>query len=126
MDCPKGWLNWISLWFLERLWQVSRVCDVLRTASGNTACQTVATYCIAAGIVGGLVAAAPGLIDYFSIDQALRKRSASLHLALNWAQFFIFAINMWLRLRLPTESYLPPGNVDSRSSRHRRRGLARR
>jgi len=58
-----------------------------RTASGNTAWQMVATYCIAAGIVGGLVAAAPGLIDYFAIDQASRKRSASLHLALNSAQF---------------------------------------
>jgi uncharacterized membrane protein len=93
----------------------------VRTASANNAWQTVATYCIAAGIVGGLVAAAPGLIDYFSIDQASRKRSASLHLALNSARFLFFAINMWLRLRLPTGIYLPAGNVDSRSSRQRRR-----
>jgi hypothetical protein len=31
---------------------------------------------------------APGWIDYFSIDHASRRRSASLHLALNWAALY--------------------------------------
>lgn len=64
------------------LWVFALVCDVVSAAGGNTAWQTVATYCIAAGIVGALVAAVPGLIDYFSIDEAAMKRIANVHLAL--------------------------------------------
>ena len=69
--------------------------------------QTVAIYCIAAGIVGALAAAVPGLIDYFSIDEAAMKRIANLHLAVNLGAVVVFAINLWLRFRLPAESYLP-------------------
>jgi uncharacterized membrane protein len=39
------------------LWVFALVCDVMRAASGNNVRQTVAIYCIAAGIVGALVAA---------------------------------------------------------------------
>ena len=91
------------------LWVFALVCDVMRAASGNNVWQTVAIYCIAAGIVGALVAAVPGLIDYFSIDEAAMKRIANLHLAVNLGAVVIFAINLWLRFRLPAESYLPLG-----------------
>ena len=91
------------------LWAFALVCDVIRATSGNDVWQTVAIYCIAAGIVGALVAAVPGLIDYFSIDEAAMKRIANLHLAVNLGAVVIFAINLWLRLRLPIESYLPLG-----------------
>src|ERR1700683_2376102 len=64
------------------LWVFALVCDVVRAAGGNAVWQTVAIYCIAAGIVGALVAAVPGLIDYFSIDEAAMKRIANLHLVL--------------------------------------------
>jgi len=69
--------------------------------------QTVATFCIAAGIVGALLAAAPGLIDYFSIDEAEMRRIANLHLAVNLGAVVIFAINLWLRFRLLMESKVP-------------------
>ena len=91
------------------LWVFALVCDVMRAAGGNNVWQTVAIYCIAAGIVGALVAAVPGLIDYFSIDEAAMKRIANLHLAVNLGAVAIFAINLWLRFRLPAESYLPLG-----------------
>jgi uncharacterized membrane protein len=81
------------------LWVFALICDVMRAATGNNVWQTVAVYCIAAGIVGAIVAAVPGLIDYFSIDEAAMKRIANLHLA----------INLWLRFRLPADSYLPLG-----------------
>jgi uncharacterized membrane protein len=89
------------------LWVFAMVCDVVRAAGGNGAWQTVAVYCIAAGIVGALIAAVPGLIDYFSIDEAAMKRIANLHLAVNLGAVVIFAINLWLRFRLSAESYLP-------------------
>jgi uncharacterized membrane protein len=91
------------------LWVFALVCDVVRAAGGNNVWQTVAIYCIAAGIVGALVAAVPGLIDYFSIDEAAMKRIANLHLAVNLAAVVIFAINLWLRFHLSPESYLPLG-----------------
>lgn len=91
------------------LWVFALICDAMRAAGGNTAWQTVAIYCIAAGIVGALVAAVPGLIDYFSIDEAAMKRIANLHLAVNLGGVLVFAINLWLRFRLPAESYLPLG-----------------
>ena len=65
------------------LWVFALVCDVMHVASGNAVWQTVATYCIGGGIVGAILAAAPGLIDYFSIDEAEMKRIATLHLAVN-------------------------------------------
>jgi uncharacterized membrane protein len=91
------------------LWVFALICDVMRAATGNNVWQTVAVYCIAAGIVGAIVAAVPGLIDYFSIDEAAMKTIANLHLAVNLAAVVIFAINLWLRFRLPAESYLPLG-----------------
>jgi uncharacterized membrane protein len=91
------------------LWVFALVCDVMRAVVGNPAWETVATYCIAGGIVGALAAAVPGLIDYFTIDEAAMKRIANLHLAVNMGAVVIFAINLWLRLRLPAESYLPLG-----------------
>ena len=91
------------------LWVFALVCDTVRAATDNIVWQTVATYCIAAGIVGALVAAVPGLIDYFSIDEAAMRRIANLHLTVNLGAVVIFAINLWLRLRLPADSYLPLG-----------------
>ena len=67
----------------------------------------MATYCVAGGIAGAILAAVPGLIDYFSIDEAQMKRIANLHLAVNMGAIIIFAINLWLRFHLPVESRLP-------------------
>jgi uncharacterized membrane protein len=89
------------------LWVFALVCDVVHAAGGTSVWQTVAIYCIAAGIAGALVAAVPGLIDYFSINEAAMKRIANLHLTVNLVAVVIFAINLWLRFRLPADSYLP-------------------
>ncbi len=89
------------------LWVFALVCDVVHTASGNAVWQTVATYCVAGGIVGAILAAVPGLIDYFSIDEVEMKRIANLHLAVNLGAVVIFATNLWLRFRLPVDSYVP-------------------
>ena len=44
-----------------------------------------------------MLAAFPGLIDYFSIGEAEMKRIANLHLAVNLGAVVISAINLWLR-----------------------------
>jgi len=89
------------------LWVFALVCDVVRAAGGALTWESVATYCVAAGIVGALLAALPGLIDYFSIDEPEMKRIANLHLAANLAAVVIFASNLWLRFLLPEESNVP-------------------
>jgi uncharacterized membrane protein len=91
------------------LWVFAMICDVVHAAAGSSAWQTVSIYCIAAGIVGALVASVPGLIDYFSIDEAAMRRIANLHLTVNLGAIVIFSINLWLRFRLPATSYLPLG-----------------
>jgi len=89
------------------LWVFALVCDVIHVLSGNVVYHTVATYSNAGGIVGAVLAAAPGLIDYFSIDEAEMKRIANLHLAVNLGAVVIFAINLWLRFRLPVDNRVP-------------------
>ena len=89
------------------LWVFALVCDVMHMVSGNTVWQTVATYCVAGGIVGAILAAVPGLIDYLSINESDMKRIANFHLAVNLGAVVIFAINLWLRFRLPVDSRLP-------------------
>jgi uncharacterized membrane protein len=89
------------------LWIFALVCDLMHALSGNAVWQSVSTYCIAGGIVGAILAAVPGLIDYFSIDEAEMRRIASLHLAVNLGAVLLFGINLWLRFRLPTDSFLP-------------------
>jgi uncharacterized membrane protein len=89
------------------LWNFALVCDVIYVISGNAVWETVATYCVAGGIVGAILAAVPGLIDYLSIDEAQMKRIANFHLAVNLGAVVIFAINLWLRSRLPGDSRLP-------------------
>lgn len=91
------------------LWVFALVCDVVRATGGDIVWQTVASYCIAGGIVGALIAAVPGLIDYFSIDEAAMRRIAILHLTVNLGAVIIFAINLWLRFRLPDNRYLALG-----------------
>jgi uncharacterized membrane protein len=89
------------------LWVFALVCDVVHAVSGSAVWQTVATFLVAGGIVGALLAAVPGLIDYFSIDEAEMRRIANLHLAVNLSAVVIFAIDLWLRFRLPADSNVP-------------------
>jgi len=91
------------------LWVFALVCDVVHAVSGSAIWQTVATFLVAGGIVGALLAAVPGLIDYFSIDEAEMRRIANRHLAVNLSAVVIFAIDLWLRFRLPVESNVPLG-----------------
>ena len=91
------------------LWVFALVCDAVYAVSGNPVWQTVATFCVAGGIVGAILAAVPGLIDYFSIDEAEMRRIANLHLALNVGAIVIFAVNLWLRFRLTVDSNVPLG-----------------
>jgi uncharacterized membrane protein len=89
------------------LWGFALICDIVRASGGGATWSTVALYSIASGIVGALLAAIPGFIDYLSIDEAEMKRIATTHLLLGLGAAVIFAVNFWLRFRVPENSKLP-------------------
>lgn len=84
------------------LWIFSFVCDLIyRFFSHYVIWANVALYCIGGGIVGALLAAIPGFIDYLSITNPRAKKIATYHMILNLTGVFLFAINFWLRLSNP-------------------------
>lgn len=89
------------------LWVFALVCDIVAAAGGTAIWSAVARYCVAGGIVGAVIAAVPGLIDYFSIDEAAMRRIANFHLLVNLGAALLFAINLWLRFSLASGSVVP-------------------
>ena len=89
------------------LWVFALVCDIVAATGATGPWSTVALYSVAGGIVGAVIAAVPGLIDYFSIDDAAMKRIAIFHMVVNVSALIIFAVNLWVRLALPTNNFVP-------------------
>jgi len=89
------------------LWVFALVCDIVAAAGGESIWSTVARYCVAGGIAGAVIAAVPGLIDYFSIDEAAMRRIATFHMLVNLGAVVIFAINLWSRFSLGPSSLVP-------------------
>ncbi|HKV80669.1 MAG TPA: DUF2231 domain-containing protein [Candidatus Sulfotelmatobacter sp.] len=89
------------------LWVFALVCDIVAATGATGPWSTVAFYCVAGGIVGAVIAAVPGLIDYFSIDEAAMRRIAIFHLVANVSALIVFAINLWSRFALPPTSFVP-------------------
>jgi len=56
----------------------SVIFDIVYLINGNPTMATVAFWMIAAGIIGGIVAAVPGWIDWFSIPRGTRAKSVGL------------------------------------------------
>jgi uncharacterized membrane protein len=89
------------------LWVFALVCDIVAISGGKGPWSSVALYSVAGGIVGAILAAVPGLMDYFSIDEAEMRRIATFHLIVNLAAVVVFAVNLWCRFILPTTSVVP-------------------
>ena len=89
------------------LWVFALVCDIFRLAGQGPAWSTAAVYCIAGGIVGAVLSAIPGLVDYFSIDEKEMGRIATFHMLFNLGATVIFTLNLWLRFRLAEDTSLP-------------------
>jgi uncharacterized membrane protein len=76
--------------------------DVIYLITGNPTWATVSFWMIAAGIVGGLLAAVFGFIDYLNIPDGTRaKRVGLLHGLVNVSVMALFAISWYLRSDVP-------------------------
>lgn len=81
------------------LWIFSLVCDAIRLCVTDAPIwYTVSIYTMAGGIIGALIAAVPGLIDYLSLRDRHTKRIATWHMSLNLTLVVLFAINLWMRV----------------------------
>ena len=80
------------------LWTTSFATDVLFYFQRNSTYLFVAKYLIAAGILGALAAAIPGIIDWWAIKNSEAKKIANWHARLNVLALIVFAISFYLRL----------------------------
>ena len=85
---------------------ISVLFDIIRMFTGNEALATVAFWNIAAGVVGGLLAALFGFIDWLNVPGGTRaKQVGLLHGGGNVVVVALFAVS-WL-LRLGEPNYVP-------------------
>jgi uncharacterized membrane protein len=84
----------------------SLVWDLVYLASENLMWGAIAFWTIVAGVVGGVIAAIPGLVDWLAIPSGTRaKRVGALHGILNLAIVVLFLVSIVLRF---TAGYTAP------------------
>jgi uncharacterized membrane protein len=88
------------------LWIAALAFDIIEAFTGNGLWRTLAFYNIAAGIIGALIAAVPGFIDYLSLEGRAR-RIATYHMVLNLGAVALYAVNWYLRTRVAPDSWWP-------------------
>lgn len=78
------------------------VFDIVYLLTGDPTFGTVAYWMIAAGIIGGLIAAPFGLIDWTKIPNGTRAKTIGLmHAGSNVAALILFALSWWMRSDMP-------------------------
>jgi len=93
------------------LLSTSVIFDVIYFATGNEQYALVSYWMIAAGIIGGLVAAVPGFVDWWAVPQGTRaKRVGLVHGLGNVVVLLLFGVSWWLRRDAPPN--YPPGAVE--------------
>jgi uncharacterized membrane protein len=86
--------------------------DIIYLVWGNTTMATVSYWMIIAGLIGGVIAAPFGLIDWLAIPQGTRaKRVGLLHGVGNVVVLLLFLGSWWLRRGAPdagnADAYIP-------------------
>src|SRR3989442_1598746 len=87
------------------LWIFSLICGFIYYAGPhNVFWKGVAFYTIVAGVIGALLAAIPGFIDYLSLTNRRVKRIATTHMVLNLIVVALFLFNLGIRYSASTEN----------------------
>jgi len=88
------------------LWVAALAFDILYAFTGNPAWRTAAFWNIGAGIVGALLAAIPGVVDWLGMTGRV-GRLATYHMLLNLGAVAIFSVNWFARTRVGADSPWP-------------------
>lgn len=100
-------LHSILVAFPVALWSFSLACDIAYRVGGSALWNEMAWYTMVAGVGGAVVAAVPGVIDWFSISDARAGRIGLVHLVINVTLVVLFGGNAWLRTVNIQGSFLP-------------------
>jgi uncharacterized membrane protein len=85
------------------MFTLSVICDVIYLASNQRILfHDFATYAIIAGIICALLAAIPGVIDWFSLKGEKVRKTANYHAILNICVLILFGISLAWRLNDPS------------------------
>ena len=80
------------------LWTTSFAVDVLFYFLRHPTLLIIAKFMIAAGCLGAIAAAIPGIIDWLTIKNGDMNRAANWHARLNVVALVVFMISFFLRL----------------------------
>jgi uncharacterized membrane protein len=80
------------------LWSTSFAVDLLFYFIRYPTLLVISKFMLAAGCLGAVAAAIPGIIDWLSIKNGEVKKVANWHARLNIAALVVFAISLFLRL----------------------------
>jgi uncharacterized membrane protein len=81
------------------LWVTSFAVDVIFYFNRHPSLPLISKFMIAAGIIGAIVAAVPGIIDWWTLTDKEVTRIANWHARLNIIALIIFAISLYFRMR---------------------------
>jgi len=82
----------------------SFVFDIAFRFTGHEDLPTVSYWLVAAGVIGGALAAPFGLIDWLAIPRGTRaKRIGALHGGGNAVVLLLFAVSWWIRSQAPLD-----------------------
>jgi uncharacterized membrane protein len=88
------------------LWVTALVFDIIYAATGRPSMRTVAFWNVGAGVIGALLAAVPGFVDWLSLT-GRAARIGTYHMLLNLGAVALFAVNWFLRTRVAGDSPWP-------------------
>ena len=81
------------------LWTTSVITDVIFYFQRNGSLVLISKFLIAAGLLGAVLAAIPGIIDWLTITDPVVTKVANWHARLNIAAVIIFAASLYLRMK---------------------------
>jgi uncharacterized membrane protein len=80
------------------LWTTSFIVDVLFYLLRHPTLLVISKFMLAAGCIGAIAAAIPGIVDWLAIKDGEVKKAANWHARLNIIALVVFAISFVLRL----------------------------
>lgn len=83
------------------LWIFSLAADIIYRAGGSDAWASAAYYTMAGGIIGAVIAALPGFVDYFTMKPSRTKSIATRHMLVNVIALILFIIDLATRTGNP-------------------------